>query len=279
VGRAVRAGAAGLEPPRVVSVPFLQPAWEPRPPYRLEAFRAAARQRLDRELLEPSHAAFFGLESPLAADPDGLAEPLRVVLAQSLARADWPARVRWLRRLGVGHLVRDARGELPPGTGLEPVATAERLGARHELLRVPSPRAFVFRPEEARVAASPPEAYVRIARGELADGVALVPEAVEHSPDGAARLLAERPDRIELAVTGGGGVVGLLRGFHPLWRAELGDGTPVETIRVDLVLLGVVVPPGEHRVRLFVPAAPELAAGLVALAALVAAAVVLRRPA
>jgi hypothetical protein len=74
-------------------------------------------------------------------------------------------------------------------------------------------------------------------------------------------------------------VVGVLRAAHPLWRAELEDGTRLATTTVDLVLLGVEVPAGRHRVRLEVPRAPELAAGVIALLALVGAALLAwRRP-
>lgn len=35
--------------------------------------------------------------------------------------------------------------------------------------------------------------------------------------------------------------------FYPGWRAEL-DGQPVEILRVNYVLRGIALPPGEHRV-------------------------------
>jgi hypothetical protein len=67
------------------------------------------------------------------------------------------------------------------------------------------------------------------------------------------------------------------RAYHPMWRARAA-GRELATLPANLVLLGVVVPPGRHRVVLEVAHWPEGVAGAVALAALVAALVLLSRP-
>ena len=54
------------------------------------------------------------------------------------------------------------------------------------------------------------------------------------------------------------------RAFHPLWRARV-DGREAAVEPVDLVLLGVAVPAGEHRLELTVSAWPEMLAGVVAI--------------
>jgi hypothetical protein len=190
---------------------------------------------------------------------------MQVALGEALAGADWDARVRWLRRLGVGALVRDAPGR---GPALERLDRRERHGAAAELLRVPAPRERVFRPRAVRVVSSPDEAFRAVASGELADDVALVGAEVAHGARGAARLVESGADRTVVEVEGDGGVVGLLRGFHPLWRARLEGGEAIPTARVDLVLLGVVVPPGRHRVELATTPAPLGSAAVAALALL-----------
>jgi hypothetical protein len=264
---------------RVVSLASLDLPWEPRPPYGIGAHRAAERRRLDRELLEPAFARLAGLDSPLAPDLAGLSTPLQVLLARALAAADWPARIRWLRRLGVDAVVRDGAGEVP---GLRQIAAAERHGVEAELLAVPAPRSFLFRPRRLRVAPTPLAAFHAIARGELGEEEALVARApaVAQGELGSARLVAARPDELLLEVEGDGGVIGLLRAAHPLWRARIVGGEPLRTAIVDLALLGVEVPPGTHRVRLWIPAWPErlaLALALLAAAGALAALAWLRR--
>jgi hypothetical protein len=249
----------------VVSLPSVFPGWEPRPLYPRVAHAAAPRHRLDRELLDPATAVASGLSAPLAPDLDGFVAPLQVFLSKNLALADWPARLRWLRRLGVGALVRDGAGEVP---GLEPLATASPYGVRSELLRLPPLRAAVFRPSRVSVAVTPPEAFARVASGALADDEAVVPAPVPHGASGAVTLVRASGDEVVVDVEGDGGVVALLRGYQRLWRAELEDGRALATLPVDLVLLGAEVPPGRHRVRFFVAAWPEAMAGLVALLAL-----------
>jgi hypothetical protein len=270
--RAAWAALAG--PGGVVSVPYVFPGWEPRPFYPRAAHAAAPRHRLDRELLAPATAVAAGLAAPLAPDLDGFVAPLQVFLAKNLALAGWPARVRWLRRLGVTALVRDGAGEVPE---LEVAATASPYGVRAELLRLPLLRALAFRPARLAVAATPPEAFARIASGALADDAAVVPSPVPHGAAGAVTPVRASGDEVVVDVEGDGGVVALLRGYQRLWRAELEDGTPLATLPVDLVLLGAEVPPGRHRVRFFVPAWPEAAAGGVALAAFAAALLLLAR--
>ena len=86
-------------------------------------------------------------------------------------------------------------------------------------------------------------------------------------------------DRIEIEVEGEGGVLVVRRSFHPIYRAvaqesplepnhEPGQELELATLPVDLVLLGVQVPPGRQRVVLEVSAGPEWMAAAVALVVL-----------
>lgn len=83
------------------------------------------------------------------------------------------------------------------------------------------------------------------------------------------RLLYARADRVELEVAGDGGVVVVRRAFQPLWQARSG-AQQLQVVPADVVLTGVVVPPGEHRIELFVSSRPEWKAAMVAGLALVA---------
>jgi len=269
--------AAEVGPARsVVAVPFAYPPWETRPFYELAATQTIDRRHLDYEMLEPGHAAVAGLGNPLAPDLDGITWPLQVFLSVNMIRADWEGRVRWIERLGGGAIVRDMQG---PGPGLEVIDRQALYGRDVTLARVPHPRPFLFRPREVRLAPGPPAAYLAIAKGELADDVATVSKPVEHSPFGAVRLVSRSPDEIVFDVEGEGGVVGLLRENAPLWRARLEDGTPLEIVTVDLVLVGVVTPPGDHRVTLSVSSRPEWLGAIGTLFGLVAVAALWRRPA
>jgi hypothetical protein len=255
--------------PTVVATTAVDYPWEPRPPYAPAAHAMAARQALDRDLLEPPFAALAGLRSPLAPNLTGFSSPEQVHLAAQLARADWPARWRWLGRLGVATLTRDGRG----ATGVAPRETVERHGVRLERVEVPAPRDFPFRPRRVVATASPAEAWSGVARGELDADVVTAPRAVVHGASGRVTTLAERADELLLEVEGDGGLVVVERAWSPLWSATLATGAALPTLPADLVLLAVEVPPGRHRVRLAVGARSEKIAGVIALLTLAGVAV------
>ena len=91
------------------------------------------------------------------------------------------------------------------------------------------------------------------------------------------RLLSAAPDRIEIEVESGGGVAVVRRAYQPLLLARTA-GRRLPTVPVDLVLLGVVVPPGKHRVVIAASAWPEILAGAIALAGFAAALVIVVAP-
>lgn len=259
--------------PTVVAATAVDYPWEPRPGYAPAAHAIAARRALDRDLLEPPFAAVAGLRSPLAPNLTGFSSPEQVFLAAQLARADWPARWRWLGRLGVATLTRDGRGT----TGEAPRETVERHGVRLERIDVPSPRDFPWRPRRVVATASPVEAWARVARGELDADTATAPRAVAHGASGRVATVAERPDELLLEVEGDGGLVVVERAWSPLWTATLAAGEPLATLPADLALLAVEVPPGRHRVRLAIDARSERIAAVIALLTLAGITVAARR--
>lgn len=245
------------------------PPWSERAPARpFETVAAGWRDaRLD---LEPASGALHALAYPVAPDLDGIYSPLQALLNDNLARFDWPARIRWLRLLGAGWLVRLDDGR--PAPPLELVASESRTGVRSELYRIPDPAPFVFWPREVRAVASPIAALG--ATTNLADplAVAFASRAVEHRAGGHVELLATEDDRLRLAVDSAGGLLVVRRCYFPLIEARLEDGRQLATQPVDLVLLGVEVPAGRHEVRIGSSSHPEAIAGGLSLLTLVVAA-------
>ncbi|MEO7793667.1 MAG: hypothetical protein ABIV06_02750, partial [Thermoanaerobaculia bacterium] len=129
----------------VVQVANTFPLWsKPVPMYGVETIAEGTRSvRLD---LEPATAALHGVTYPLAPDLDGMYSPLQALLHQNLAQFEWAARIRWLRLLGVGWMVRQDDGLTPPP--LEMVAEATRFRVQSKLYRIPDPAPVVFWPQE-----------------------------------------------------------------------------------------------------------------------------------
>lgn len=245
------------------------PPWSERTPARpFETVAAGWRDaRLD---LEPASGALHGLAYPVAPDLDGIYSPLQALLNDNLARFDWPARLRWLRLLGAGWLVRLDDGR--PAPPLELVAWEHRAGVRSELYRIPDPAPFAFWPREVLAVASPIAALG--ATTNLADplAVAFASRAVEHHAGASVELLAAEDDRLRLVVEGQGGLLVVQRCYFPLVEARLADGRRLATQPVDLVLLGVEVPAGRHEIQIGSSSRPEAIAGGLSLLTLFVAA-------
>jgi hypothetical protein len=213
--------------------------------------------------LDPTPGVLQGLAYPLAPDFEGLASPLHTLLQRNLAGLGWAERVRWMQVTGVDYAVLFGDVESP---ALELRARQEGIGYEARLYRLHGELPPAFWPREVHVAASPVEALGAVQDlPSVSEGV-VISKPVQHSADGVVEIERRSADRIELAIRGGGGVAVVRRAFHPLWRARV-DGKVTGTQPADLVLLGVEVPAGEHRVVLDVDDRPEAAAGIVALLA------------
>jgi hypothetical protein len=246
-----RTGAAAVHSPNWSNPRWLPLGPGPRTPGELAA------------ALDPAPGVLHGLSYPLAPDFEGMASPLATLLHRNLAGLDWPVRVRWMQTLGVDYAVlfRDVDS---PALALEDRQPG--VGYEARLYRVRDAAPPVFWPARVRLAASPVTALDEVPDLESPTGEAVVSRPVAQSPDGAVELASASPDRLAFAVKGGGGVAVVRRAYHPLWRARV-DGAPAPIQPADLVLLGVEVPPGEHRVELDVANWPEAAAGFAAIAA------------
>jgi hypothetical protein len=212
--------------------------------------------------LDPAPGVLHGLSYPLAPDFEGLASPLQTLLQRNLAGLGWPARLRWMQITGVDDLVVFSRRDAPE---LELVDRRQEGGYEAFLYRVQAGAPEAFWPRAVRTAQSPVEALAVVQRFESVRGEAVASRPVAHSADGDVHVESAAPDRVVLSVRGAGGLAVLRRSFHPLWRARV-DGESAPTQAVDLVLLGIEVPPGEHRVVVDVASAPERIAAALALA-------------
>jgi hypothetical protein len=141
-----------------------------------------------------------------------------------------------------------------PGTPrLRLAGERERFGGVSRLFRVQAPAPAAWWPRSVAAASSPAEAFRFVSLSPDPVGGVIADRPVAHRPGARVRVLSEAPDRIEVEVSGAGGVLVLRRAFQPLYAASA-EGKAFPTLAVNLSLLGVQVPPGVHRVRIAAPA-------------------------
>ncbi|MEO8275546.1 MAG: hypothetical protein ABI639_04960 [Thermoanaerobaculia bacterium] len=216
--------------------------------------------RLD---LDPATGAMHGLTYPMAPDLDGLFSPLQALLNDNLARFGWPARIQWMRLLGVSWLVRQDDGKPPPP--LERIAAEERLRVQGELYRVADPAPPAFWPREVQLAPSPIEALAIMTHAADPLTLAAVSRAVTHHAEGRVLHVSSRVDELSVEVESAGGLLVVQRDYFPILEAHLENGQRLNTQPVDLLLLGVEVPPGRHEVRIGSSHRPEAIAAVLSL--------------
>jgi hypothetical protein len=201
-----------------------------------------------------------GFEYPLVHQAAGLGSPLLRVLRQSLPALDWPQRIGWLRMLGVDFLTLP----LPEGGGLpaelhaalEPLDVAMHSGVPTLLARVPGAATDAWWPKRVEASTSARQILGAVGDAASVEEVAWAPAAIPHAPGAAVEIVERAGDVVELQVRGGGGLLVVRRSFHPLLRAT-SRGERLQTMPVNLMLLGVVVPPGNAQVRIDVAQWPD----------------------
>jgi hypothetical protein len=251
-------------PPAALDELTVSPHWGPEPPYHFPSGPHAVAERVKAADLGPAPGLLHGLTYPLAPDLEGMQTlPFHRMLSP-LPQRGWSERALWMRLTGVEAAVLFAEPGIPD---LSLVDRAERYGVESRLYAVRDPAPFAWWPRRTVVAADPAAAREAVVRAADPLETAVVPRPVVQGP-GRVVAISSTPDRIELDVEGGGGVVAIRRAWLPLYRAEA-EGRRLPTMPVDLVLLGVAVPPGRHRVVLTISAWPEWIAGGIALLALV----------
>ena len=213
--------------------------------------------RLEAEEMSPAPGVRHGLLYPVAPDLDGMHHLFYNFLTVRMASADWSQRRRWAEVLGTDYLVSPE-----PLAGAGRPAVLEHYGVSAYLYRLDdAPPAWW--PERVEVASSPGAAFDRVAASAPGSLPAVAPEPVSHRPGGRVELIAAEPDRLVLEVESEGGLAVVQRSYQALFRARAGS-LELPTLPVNLCLLGVVVPPGRHRVTIEVDATPEVVASVVA---------------
>lgn len=262
-------------PPAALNELLVTPHWRPEPAYSFPPGPHFLAERVKTADLGPAPGLLHGLTYPLAPDLEGMQTlPLYALLAP-LPHRGWPERALWMRLTGVEAAV---LFEEPGVPDLALVDRTERDGVESRLYAVRNPAPAAWWPRRTVVALDPAAAREAVVAAGMAGdplGTAVVPRPV---PQGEGRVLAvvsREPDRIELDVEGAGGVVAVRRAFLPLYRAAA-EGKALATMPVDLVLLGVAVPPGRHHVVLTISSWREELALAVALLALLGAVWMLR---
>ena len=231
-------------------------------PYPLSGVHARAVRRLAALDLGSSTGVLSDLRYPLAPDLDGMTSVPVSLVIHALPSLSWEQRIRWLRVFGVDAVV---LAQPSPSPSLRLIGSADRGGGVPTRLfaldgRVP----LVWWPRELVAVDTPEEAYERLgAVSSPTDTVVILGSPTTQDPGGSARLIMADGDRIELETAGAGGVVALARAYQPALRATAA-GRPLETLRLDFALLGVVVPAGPQHVVIEMSAWPEALAGAVA---------------
>jgi len=232
-----------------------------------EASHASYMRRQVRELY-PFAGVFWGRRYELNPSPEGLDSFFTSYLVDVMRQMDDAERLRLLAASGVGTLV------LP--RELEPSARplAERVGG----VTTGGHEAFVYRVRQpvapARLVstvlrAADPLAAVRILVSPSFDPrteavVAGAGGDVRFASPGRARILAETAESVDLDVEApDGGFLVLRRSFLEIYRAEI-DGEPARPVPVDVHRLGLEVPAGARRVRVWADRGPTRTAGAVA---------------
>ncbi len=225
------------------------------------------------------HAA--GRRYELDYSPEGLDHFSAYALGEASRRLDDASRVRLLAATGVDRL-------LLPRPLAEDAAAQADLVARVESLEPPL---FVYALPaaigEAEVAGSVfPAPHLNAALGRLRSPdfdprrEAVIPGggAPRAGVPGRARIVATRPEEIEVEVDApDGGILVLRRAYLPLWRASI-DGRAAKPLPAQMTRLGLELPPGGHRVRFWTDRRPFRLASALALLGLAALVVVARRP-
>jgi hypothetical protein len=226
--------------------------------------------------------AVWGLRYELNTSPEGLDTFLTRLAQIQVARAKDPERLRMLAAWGVGRLlVNHPLDPVPPHARL--IATLPSFGKTLYIYEVTERAPEVFLAREVFRERDLPSAYLRLATPEFdprTDAVLSRPGKPMPSAGGTARIVLRGPEEMEIEATAGpGGSLLVVQRANLLFKATV-DGQPAPVMTANLHRIGVQVPAGTHRVRLYLDRRPlhrSLAGALVGLLLLPALAVWDRR--
>jgi len=241
---------------------------------RLPDVRLLWLQRTFAAELYPSSGVLHGVHYEFSHSPEGLDTFYTIALVRVLKKLDDEARLRILAATGVDRLLLDRPLDVSAQALAREIAVSRKSG---RALYVYEPVGAVAPVALLGAVDAVPHMNAGLAR--LSDPdfdprhrvVVLGEEGVgREGPPGRAELLADEPELLEAEVESEAGGVLLTRRAHlPIYRAAV-DGESARIVIANLQRIGIEVPPGRHRVRLWVDRRPFFWTSLGALAALVA---------
>jgi hypothetical protein len=280
----------------------------PEPSHAVPDHRPAWPIRQHFDALTPGAGILeAGLRYEVNRTPEGLSSFLLRVAGEAVAATrDDRVRLLALSRWGVEHVISERRldleGGIPPALAEETTVAGTLAPIHLYTLRRPAPEVVLadlpvrvphlpaawglfthpgFDPERHVVLppANPVDSAGSTGAGSMSDETPPLPPAAG-APPGRLRVLRRGDEVLEVETASPGpAVLVVQRATQPVWRASV-DGEPVAIEPANLYRIGVPVPAGRHRVRLWVDRGPlRLAlaascAGLLGLAAMAALAVV-----
>ncbi|HKI00996.1 MAG TPA: hypothetical protein VKK31_03365 [Thermoanaerobaculia bacterium] len=209
--------------------------------------------------LYPFSGPIWGLRYDLNTSPEGLDTFLTRTAQIRVTRAKNPERLRMLAAWGVGRLLINHPIEpVPPHARL--LTTIPSFGRELYIYEVTNraPEAFLAR----RVFHEDglPAAYQRLTSPEFdprTDAVLLTPgKPLEVTGGGSARILRRGREEMEIeTAAGSGGALLVVQRANLLFQATI-DGKPARVLTANTHRIGVEVPAGKHRVRLYLDRGP-----------------------
>jgi hypothetical protein len=203
--------------------------------------------------LYPFSGPVRGRRYELNTSPEGLDTFLARLAQIQVVRARNPERLRMLAAWGVGRLLMNHPLEpVPPHARL--LTTVPSFGRTLYVYEVTERAPEVFLAREVFRERDLPSAYRRLATPEFdprTDAVLSGPGKPMRSAGGTARLLHRGPEEMEIEATAGpGGSLLVVQRANLLFKAEV-DGRPARVVTANAFRIGVEVPAGTHRVRLY----------------------------
>lgn len=225
--------------------------WRPSEQESVEFTRPDMRQQYEYRaaMIDPISGAVHGVRYALNPSPEGMYSWLTRIVRDRATTAPGHLRVRYARLQGCEFLVMTARTSAPGTRLLERFAIGTNELNVYELVdarpAVYAPRRLVnvATIDEARAAIEQPtfdEAHEITAPRSV-----VAPQPMDVKVSGVRR----RADTIEFtARSSSGGAVVVNESFFPAWSAKA-SGRSVTTFAANIDRLGVMLPPGEHRVE------------------------------
>jgi hypothetical protein len=204
--------------------------------------------------LYPFTGAIWKRRYELNTSPEGLDTFLTRMAQGCVKRAKDDERIRMLAAWGVNRLILNRRLD-PALPGIRLLTSQPSFGKEvniYEITRA-APELLMAR----RVIRAPHlnAAYVELIRPDFDPGRDVVIAGdgpTEAQGGGTAQFLRKGPEELEIEAVAGkvGAVLMVQRAFH-LWKATV-DGKPAEVLTANFHRVGVQVPEGKHRVRLWI---------------------------